>query len=310
MAGESSDTQASTSQPDPKRRKLTPERARATYLSGQLRLRLQYAKLKVEHGWQRQTLNEVENLYFHHTQKHRPPPIHSGRRNARVSFHPFSSASPNGSSSLFPVSIQKIEYPAPGTVDWHGANSNSGNPQAGSSVGPARDVVHNEDAAVPSSSRGSISTNGGSSVQPLSSTGSTLSNAKDPSSRGSVSPKHPSDIHAPTSSSASGELLPAYSSSQSFMPSPSPSPFSSPNNTSRPAPSPFQYTPLTSIGQVSAALGAPTTSGLTYDSFWSSHSAFRASLPSPLGACSTSAPGAAPSAVEVTGAAAPSVSFR
>ncbi|KAG2131019.1 hypothetical protein DEU56DRAFT_914554 [Suillus clintonianus] len=31
-------------------------------------MRLQYAKLKVEHGWQRQNLNEVENLYFHHSQ--------------------------------------------------------------------------------------------------------------------------------------------------------------------------------------------------------------------------------------------------
>ncbi|EIW74028.1 hypothetical protein CONPUDRAFT_170324 [Coniophora puteana RWD-64-598 SS2] len=30
-------------------------------------MRLQYAKLKVEHGWQRQNLTEVENLYFHHS---------------------------------------------------------------------------------------------------------------------------------------------------------------------------------------------------------------------------------------------------
>ncbi|KIM77634.1 hypothetical protein PILCRDRAFT_615634 [Piloderma croceum F 1598] len=30
-------------------------------------MRLQYARLKVEHGWQRQNLNEVENLYFHHS---------------------------------------------------------------------------------------------------------------------------------------------------------------------------------------------------------------------------------------------------
>ncbi|KZT64579.1 hypothetical protein DAEQUDRAFT_602666 [Daedalea quercina L-15889] len=54
---------------DHKRRKITPERAKANYL----RLRLQYARLKVEHGWQRQTLNEVENLYFRHTHKSRPP---------------------------------------------------------------------------------------------------------------------------------------------------------------------------------------------------------------------------------------------
>jgi len=48
------------------------EKARATHLSRQLRLRLQYAKLKVEHGWIKQNLNEVENLYFRHSRKSRP----------------------------------------------------------------------------------------------------------------------------------------------------------------------------------------------------------------------------------------------
>ncbi|PFH51635.1 hypothetical protein AMATHDRAFT_46976 [Amanita thiersii Skay4041] len=64
-------------------------------LTRQLQLRLQYAKLKVDHGWvvlshfsmictliwykqQKQNLNEVENLYFHHShlkapKAHRPP---------------------------------------------------------------------------------------------------------------------------------------------------------------------------------------------------------------------------------------------
>ncbi|KAJ7720284.1 hypothetical protein DFH07DRAFT_972653 [Mycena maculata] len=37
---------------------------RTTQLVRQLQLRLQYAKLKVDHGWQQQHLNEVENLYF------------------------------------------------------------------------------------------------------------------------------------------------------------------------------------------------------------------------------------------------------
>ncbi|KAI0372677.1 hypothetical protein BV20DRAFT_963731 [Pilatotrama ljubarskyi] len=55
-------------------------------LSGQLRLRLQYAKLKVEHGWQRQSLSEVENLYFRHTHLTRPYPVISpgGRRSSRT----------------------------------------------------------------------------------------------------------------------------------------------------------------------------------------------------------------------------------
>ncbi|KAK0186716.1 hypothetical protein F5146DRAFT_141734 [Armillaria mellea] len=38
-------------------------------------MRLQYAKLKVEHGWTKQTLNEVENLYFHHSHIRGPRPV-------------------------------------------------------------------------------------------------------------------------------------------------------------------------------------------------------------------------------------------
>ncbi|KAK0200002.1 hypothetical protein DFS33DRAFT_1366382 [Desarmillaria ectypa] len=78
---------------DEKKRKQTMERAKATHLSRQLQMRLQYAKLKVEHGWVRQnlpfnssdtelttfqtkqTLNEVENLYFHHSHVRGPRPV-------------------------------------------------------------------------------------------------------------------------------------------------------------------------------------------------------------------------------------------
>ncbi|KAJ3483446.1 hypothetical protein NLI96_g6305 [Meripilus lineatus] len=60
------------SESEQRKRKQTLERAKANYLSGQLRLRLQYAKLKVEHGWQRQNLNEVENLYFRHSHMRKP----------------------------------------------------------------------------------------------------------------------------------------------------------------------------------------------------------------------------------------------
>ncbi|KAK0217121.1 hypothetical protein IW262DRAFT_1464152 [Armillaria fumosa] len=58
-----------------KKRKQTMERAKATHLSRQLQMRLQYAKLKVEHGWTKQTLNEVENLYFHHSHIRGPRPV-------------------------------------------------------------------------------------------------------------------------------------------------------------------------------------------------------------------------------------------
>ncbi|KXN80955.1 hypothetical protein AN958_06546 [Leucoagaricus sp. SymC.cos] len=58
-----------------KKRKQTLERAKANHLSRQLQMRLQYARLKVEHGWQRQNLNEVENLYFHHSHQRGPRPF-------------------------------------------------------------------------------------------------------------------------------------------------------------------------------------------------------------------------------------------
>ncbi|KAF8256959.1 hypothetical protein EI94DRAFT_1836272 [Lactarius quietus] len=52
---------------DTRRPRFTLEKAKVVNLSKQLQIRLQYARLKVEHGWQRQSLNEVENLYFHHS---------------------------------------------------------------------------------------------------------------------------------------------------------------------------------------------------------------------------------------------------
>ncbi|KAH8091846.1 hypothetical protein BXZ70DRAFT_1067222 [Cristinia sonorae] len=58
------------------RRKQKMANARLNYNSHNLKLRLQYARLKVDHGWQRQTLSEVENLYFRHsvpsTSEHHP----------------------------------------------------------------------------------------------------------------------------------------------------------------------------------------------------------------------------------------------
>ncbi|KAF9017090.1 hypothetical protein BDZ89DRAFT_387125 [Hymenopellis radicata] len=64
---------------DEKKRTHPIDRARAMHLSRQLQMRLQYAKLKVEHGWTKQRLNEVENLYFHlsHARGGKPPPSSS-----------------------------------------------------------------------------------------------------------------------------------------------------------------------------------------------------------------------------------------
>ncbi|KAG8951211.1 hypothetical protein FRC04_006693 [Tulasnella sp. 424] len=58
-------------------------------------MRLQYAKLKVDHGWTRQNLDEVENLYFHHYRDRRPapPPQQPKAPQRRIGAAPFASPS-------------------------------------------------------------------------------------------------------------------------------------------------------------------------------------------------------------------------
>lgn len=56
-----------------KRARMHAEKVKAQQLSRQLKTRLQFARLKVDYGWTRQSLNEVENLYFH-LSRARPAP--------------------------------------------------------------------------------------------------------------------------------------------------------------------------------------------------------------------------------------------
>ncbi|KAJ3819157.1 hypothetical protein F5878DRAFT_720711 [Lentinula raphanica] len=49
------------------KRRRSMDKTQVSHLSRQLQLRLQYARLKVENGWHKQNLNEVENLYFRRT---------------------------------------------------------------------------------------------------------------------------------------------------------------------------------------------------------------------------------------------------
>lgn len=48
------------------KRQQAAHRARMTALHKQLTTRLQYAAFKVEHGWSKQSLSEVENLFYKH----------------------------------------------------------------------------------------------------------------------------------------------------------------------------------------------------------------------------------------------------
>ncbi|KAI9438264.1 hypothetical protein H4582DRAFT_1953961 [Lactarius indigo] len=105
----------STSSPQPdndtKRQRITFEKAKVVNLSKQLQIRLQYARLKVEHGWQRQSLNEVENLYFHHsTLKGK-----SKARSASTLPFPFTPSSSNGSSPK-KASVDSFPEPRQGSL--------------------------------------------------------------------------------------------------------------------------------------------------------------------------------------------------
>ncbi|KAL4071811.1 hypothetical protein J3A83DRAFT_2915444 [Scleroderma citrinum] len=89
-----------------KRRRQTLERAKMNHLSKQLQMRLQYARLKVEHGWQRQNLNEVENLYFHnsHLRSFRPS---AGTAKPQIA----NATSPGGSMADDPASVHQANTP-------------------------------------------------------------------------------------------------------------------------------------------------------------------------------------------------------
>ncbi|KIO25557.1 hypothetical protein M407DRAFT_25154 [Tulasnella calospora MUT 4182] len=72
-------------------------------------MRLQYAKLKVDHGWSRQNLDEVENLYFHHYRDRRPEPSHQQPKapQRRIGAAPFPSSSTGASTSHVQVEVSE-----------------------------------------------------------------------------------------------------------------------------------------------------------------------------------------------------------
>ncbi|KAG9042330.1 hypothetical protein FS837_011010 [Tulasnella sp. UAMH 9824] len=95
-----------TGGPSSKRTKHV-EKAKVQQLTKQLAMRLQYAKLKVDHGWSRQNLDEVENLYFHHYRDRRPEPSHQYLKapQRRIGAAPFPSSSTSASTSHVHVEV-------------------------------------------------------------------------------------------------------------------------------------------------------------------------------------------------------------
>ncbi|KAI0666863.1 hypothetical protein C8Q78DRAFT_1082750 [Trametes maxima] len=306
------------------RAKGAVDKARANYLSGQLRLRLQYAKLKVEHGWQKQSLNEVENLYFRHTHLTRPYPVISpgGRRTGRAlpssglvaGTSQYHHISVTASSSTDPSSSYDTPAKpfATGSVVY--TNGSLGSTSSASSVDssanatvPSTPLLDSRHATTPHAPHLGFGGNGVTRY-PISRSDSTATVIVDSSPR--LVPHHPSNQtkREPANSQHSSVTL---SSSQpsSQSPAPTASPFREPfdpmeptehidsqlaalrsmiNTSAMPVPLPPRASGATPL---SSGVGMNGSSpGLTYDAFWSSHSSTTSSYRS-LRATQTAASG-------------------
>ncbi|OCH91407.1 hypothetical protein OBBRIDRAFT_792341 [Obba rivulosa] len=326
-----------------KRRKSTPDAAKATYLTSQLRLRLQYAKLKVEHGWQRQNLNEVENLYFRHTQKHRPPPTISpgGRRNLRNAPSHTSESSSSASTSSTTPGLERSEIAETASTEssQHGA--------AGAVFLSSRTAELNGRASNASASGGRSWSNGASSPPVAIQRTDTLKDVASPprgvkrkhadldrSSSTASSATLPDSGFGSQASIAAGSMGPpthalphpfsaSSSASPALQPSHNPTPAGAAGATRMGYPHYYPQThmpyPALPARPAPAPTGATPNSffqaggGLTYDAFWSSHgsatSAYRSVLansPALLGR--TDSAGSIGAAEGVAGASAPGVS--
>ncbi|KAI0644279.1 hypothetical protein C8Q79DRAFT_1012070 [Trametes meyenii] len=309
------------------RTKVAVDKAKANYLSGQLRLRLQYAKLKVEHGWQKQSLSEVENLYFRHTHLTRPYPVISpgGRRTGRTlpsssliasnsQHHPISVTSSSSAEIL--SSHDNLGKPlATGSV-MH-ANASLGSTSSSSSIDSANTTVPSTphlDSRHHTTPHAPHLGFGGSGITryPISRSDSTATVIVDSSPR--VVPHHPLhhtkhesvNPHHPSSATLSS------SKPSSQSPAPTTSPFREPfdpmeptqhidsqlaalrsmiNTSAMPVPLPPRAPGASPLSSGAGSNGPGP--GLTYDAFWSSHSSATSSYRS-LRATPTTASGTGP----------------
>ncbi|TFK84434.1 hypothetical protein K466DRAFT_553562 [Polyporus arcularius HHB13444] len=272
---------------------MVTDKAKANYLSGQLRVRLQYAKLKVEHGWQRQTLNEVENLYFRHTHLTRPYPVISpgGRRNGRtLSVHAFASnpsqqeglnvsygavREQSFSGAATPIFATASTGAGPSSGTLRGSSSSSSldstsTPPMPSTPNP--DATHLATPLAPhigfsSVTRYPITRSDSTSTVIMESAPSLYQSAgRATSSKAPAAPpssaqnsfREPFDPMEPTEHLDSQLAALRSIITASAMPIPLPPPNSVPAS---PAPS------------IPSAAGGSSSGGLTYDSFWSAHGA-------------------------------------
>ncbi|KAK7457095.1 hypothetical protein VKT23_010397 [Stygiomarasmius scandens] len=298
---------------DEKKRKNTLERARVVHLSRQLQLRLQYARLKVEHGWHKQNLNEVENLYFHHSHLRAPkkdtetggqseptarpsPPIPEVDDNDQKVHSQENGRSdiPNPSGTFNPSS--NIAHSYPNFAAAAASSKTPAQPLESSVPSNPTSVPMDADQQRPSTPNNPVSLAAAAYPSPSYNPPPHFTNSHPTtSSRASVPPRTslpsgPNSTSAPSSSVSSTSTY-SWQSSQpsnlSLHPTHSSSSFSSTSsNQSRPPSNPSVSNAPTSYSHTHTHVTqhqplnqnpnqlAPAAT-LTYDSFWSSHSAAR-----------------------------------
>ncbi|KAG2339126.1 hypothetical protein BDR05DRAFT_968399 [Suillus weaverae] len=289
-----------------KKRKQTLERAKANHLSKQLQMRLQYAKLKVEHGWQRQNLNEVENLYFHHSQVRGLRPVVPAKTVPLLSMNPLPPSTPVPEPPepvvVDEISQQVIDSQSPTTHNFRGPTS------------PHDSPIESTSTPVQNSFTDTTSKSALHTIQTLPEKVPSQEPSQPapapvhPSTQPATVPQEPqnSETAAPPYSSLDfsdpATMAPAYSQTptqiQTHAQSQPYNPYTSLNRqSSQPQPNPFmpqplpqysftqsyhatslqnQSNPQISHSQPSANSQSPFGNGngsgpLTYDSFWSTH---------------------------------------
>ncbi|KAF9462538.1 hypothetical protein BDZ94DRAFT_1261137 [Collybia nuda] len=284
MGGGSTTVANNQSSESEKRRKQTVERAKANHLSRQLQMRLQYARLKVDHGWQKQNLNEVENLYFRHSHQRGPKPyptplIATTQRDPP--FPPSITNNTNQSSLSFKLGPSHLSRSQTSAELALSSDDQS-------SVGLSVSVSSTSFASLPSplvipSPSGSVHMN--SPTNPADSS-SLVPMAVGEPKRSPTSSTFPQTVTPPIITSPPPDFPAARSNSMSNT--------HSPRNSSSPVPTWSAGSGPTSISKhysrqpQAHPLPSPpadtygfsnSTSNLTYDSFWSAHSTSAASRP-------------------------------
>ncbi|ESK91586.1 hypothetical protein Moror_2504 [Moniliophthora roreri MCA 2997] len=273
-------TQTSTGMVDERKRKKTMDKAMGVHLSRQLQLRLQYAKLKVDHGWQKQNLNEVENLYFRHSHIRGPRtsvPSTVQLNQAISTFLPAATPRPQSSMSF----MQNI---AAKQLDTSSQQVKDSAQREKTASPPAQPVAITQllPSPFPIPENRPSSTTEPAPIPPDTSIPVPMSVGPPP--------------NVPTMQSPSQDFVPAHTftfkSSLSIPSHPASQSQPKPVSTSAPAPAappPRKPSPVTSTSSLQTSNSGPPTkpaepfqfgpnsssSTLTYDSFWSSHLASR-----------------------------------